>query len=160
MLKSFLRFSVVAEDASALRKSKSITSVAHLAFALVFLSSASLAVVPAKAAVTFGDVPISNLCPSAPNTNFFPGLFLAKVNNNTIYIAPNDVEVVDTTIKSADWNGVFYTPPGSRVINPGQVCVFEKCATASLTLTCIALPRTQSIEGADIGVSVEWPAGD
>ncbi|MBO6759078.1 MAG: hypothetical protein JJ902_22310 [Roseibium sp.] len=135
-------------------------AVARLAVGLI--AAASATVPPALAApdiaplVTFGNIPTVNACGNLPGTSDKVTVALSNANfSNVIDIPADKSKLVDGTIALATWGLNAYRPPASRVINPGNICLFEKCTTASLTLTCGPARQDGTIDK-DADTSVRW----
>lgn len=131
--------------------------IAGCCMAVALLGGAALAASPAAAApVLFASVPVSNGCGLNPIGGqsaialFAPG----SVIPNTI-INPNDAKVVSATVGRAGWYLFSFVPPAARTINPGNICIFERCGATSITLTCMSINAESGVDQ-DGAVSVRW----
>ncbi|MBO6759079.1 MAG: hypothetical protein JJ902_22315 [Roseibium sp.] len=94
----------------------------------------ALALVPGSSAfaqiVDFHSVPTSNTC-------VYP--WVITMQPPGVWIAPQDAKVLDLRATSFDTPFGTYVAVGNFQINPGNLCFFEACTPASITLSCASI---------------------
>ena len=98
------------------------------------LASLALATPVAAQTVQFQSTPTSNTCG-------YPWV-LTLQPAPTIQLAPHGAATVITkNVSGAQTPNGLFTPAANRVVPPGNLCFFEQCNAATITLTCASIGK-------------------